>query len=69
MRRETAQDGEYRYKRKFIWFPTHFSNGVWVWLERVYVRQVYLSMNMAFNGWYNVCLSDPETGLPLKYKE
>lgn len=41
MKIKTAKDGDHRYVWKFIWFPTYFSNGCWVWLERVYVRQIY----------------------------
>ena len=51
------KDGDHRYVWKFIWFPTYFSNGCWVWLERVYVRQIYLSERVLMRGWCNVCLS------------
>jgi hypothetical protein len=65
MIKKTAKDGDYRYVWKFIWFPTHFSNGCWVWLQRVYLRQVYFSERVYVRGWCNVCLSNPEDGLPM----
>ena len=37
MKIKTAKDGDYRYVWKFIWFPTYFSNGCWVWLEHQYL--------------------------------
>jgi hypothetical protein len=63
MKIKTAQDGDYRYIWKFIWFPTHF-NGYYVWLEKVYIRQIYFNKRK-LHGWYNVCLSNPKNGLPL----
>ena len=70
---KTPKDGEYRYVWKFIWFPKHFSNGCWVWLERKYVRQAYYSSGffdgLFFRGWYDICLSNPETGLPLEIEK
>ena len=61
-----AKDGDYRYKWKFIWFPTYFRNGCWVWLHKVYVRQIYLSDGVLYPRWINVILSDPKTGQPLE---
>lgn len=34
MIKKTPKDGDYRYIWKFIWFPTHFSNGCWIWLQK-----------------------------------
>jgi len=58
------KDGEYRYKWKFFFLPTYF-DGYLIWLEKRYVRQIYLTNNMLVRGWYDVCLSDPKTKLPL----
>jgi hypothetical protein len=58
------KDGETRYKTKFLWLPQKFGN-VWLWLETVTVRQIYLSRGMLIPGWYDVCLSNPESGLPV----
>jgi hypothetical protein len=69
---KTHVDGEYRYKWKYIIIPKYFSNGCWVWLEKKYVRQVYFSSGLFdtifTRGWYDVCLSNPKTGLPLEIK-
>ena len=55
------QDLDYRYVWKFIWTPTRFSTGELIWLKRVYVKQVYFT---EYKFWVNICLADPETGLP-----
>lgn len=63
MKIKTPKDGDYRYITKFLWFPKRFDDG-WYWLEKVTIRQIYFNRNI-IPGWYEVCLSDPETGLPL----
>ena len=64
MKINRPKDGDYRYKTKFLWFPKRF-NGGWYWLETVTIRQVYLYYEVSLTGWYNVCLSNPESGLPI----
>lgn len=54
------KDGDSHYVTKFLWFPRIF-DGVFYWLETVTIRQVYFSDS----GWYDVCLSNPESGLPI----
>jgi hypothetical protein len=60
---KTPKDGDHRYKTKFCWFPQRF-NGYWIWLQTATIRQVYFYHGVVFPGWFNVCLSDPDTGLP-----
>jgi hypothetical protein len=60
MRIKTPKEGEYRYIWEYIWFPTHFSNVGWVWLERVYIKQVWIGIE-----WYNVYIADPKTNNPI----
>jgi hypothetical protein len=65
MKVNKPKDGDYRYKTKFLWFPKRFDGG-WHWLETVTIRQIYLYYGPTFRSkWYNVCLSNPESGLPI----
>ena len=52
-----------RYKTKFLWLPKRFDGG-WYWLEEVTIRQIYLYLGLR-PGWYDVCLSNPKSGLPI----
>jgi len=63
MKINRPEDGDYRYKTKFLWFPKRFDGG-WYWLETVTIRQIYFYYGL-IPGWYNVCLSNPESGLPI----
>ena len=63
MKINRPKDGDYRYKTKFLWFPRRFDGG-WYWLETVTIRQIYFYYVLT-PGWYNVCLSNPESGLPI----
>jgi hypothetical protein len=64
MKFKRPKDGDYRYKTKFLWYPKRF-DGEWRWLETVTIRQIYLYHGMLVSGWYNVCLSNPISGLPI----
>lgn len=67
MIKKTPKDGDYRYIWRFHWLPRYYSsNGCWVWLEKKYVRQIYFNVRIFIHGWYDVCLSNPKTGLPLE---
>lgn len=63
MRIKTAEDGDLRDRWKFVWFPGRY-NGYWIWLERVYIREIYLEL-VPFPMWCYVCLVDPETNSPI----
>jgi len=68
MRIDKPKDGDYRYVTKFLWTPKRF-DGVWVWLEKVTIRQVYLGLfGMSYFRWIDVCLSNPFTGSPESFK-
>ena len=65
MKINKPKDGEYRYKTKFLWFPKRFDGG-WYWLETVTIRQLYCPPTwISFRGWADVCLSNPDTGMPI----
>jgi hypothetical protein len=64
MRINKPKDGEYRYKTIFLWFPKRFDGG-WYWLETVTIRQLYLYNGVLKPGWEDVCLSNPNSGLPI----
>ena len=64
MKINRPKDGEYRYKTKFLWFPKRFDGG-WYWLETVTIRQLYLYHGVWMRGWANVCLANPNSGLPI----
>jgi hypothetical protein len=57
------KDGDYRYKTKFLWIPKRFDAG-WYWLETVTIRQIYFYHGL-IPGWYDICLSNPKSGLPI----
>jgi hypothetical protein len=65
MKINRPKDGDYRYKTKFLWLPKRFDGG-WYWLETVTIRQIYFYHGHGLiPGWHNVCLSNPESGLPI----
>jgi hypothetical protein len=61
--RTTNKDGDYRYKTKFLWWPQLFQDE-WIWLETVTIRQMYIDDEVFWPRWVNICLSNPESGLP-----
>jgi len=67
MKINRPNDGDYRYKTKFLWFPKRFDGG-WYWLETVTIRQIYylsLPYHGLIPGWYDLFLSNPKSGLPI----
>jgi len=64
MKKETPKDGDYRYHSTFAWYPMRF-NGYWVWMEKITIRQTYLSHGLLFPRWINICLSNSDTGISL----
>lgn len=67
MKINRPKDGDYRYMTKFLWLPKRF-DGAWYWLETITIRQIYFYHGI-IPGWYDVCLSNPKTGLPLSFPQ
>ena len=49
------KDGDYRTITKFLWLPKRF-DGVWIWLEKVTIRQIYLYNGVLYRGWSDICI-------------
>jgi hypothetical protein len=64
MKIKRPKDGDYRYKTTFLWYPKRFDGG-WYWLETVTIRQMYIYNEIIPSKWYDVCLSNPKSGLPI----
>ncbi len=62
--RTTNKHGDSRYETKFLWSPRRFQNE-WIWLETVTIRQMYIDDGIFWSRWVDVCLSNPESGLPV----
>ena len=52
MKKETPKDGDYRYHSTFAWYPMRF-NGYWVCMEKITIRQIFLSHGLLFPRWIN----------------
>jgi hypothetical protein len=65
----TAKIGDYRYVKKFLFFPK-VQSGKLFWLENVTVRQLYTDGIGLSNipRWVDICISNPDTGMPIEFE-